>query len=117
MGAIHKDSLERAARYLIQVLNEHGGRVHFNYFYDATEVPFLKLRRGIGATEEEGYWDCAELVLEVAAAELERQGYLVRIDLDEELADGLPAYVIELTEPGRQKFASGQWPWFRHVEV
>lgn len=117
MGAIHKDSLEHAARYLVQVLNEHGGRVHLNCFYDGTEETFLRLRRGIGATEEEGYWGRAELVLAVAAGELVRRGYLVCIELGEELADGLRAFAIELTDLGRQKLASGRLPRFRTVEV
>lgn len=117
MGVVRKDSLEQAARYLIHVLNEHGGRVHFSYFYDGTKGTLMKLRRGIGATKNRGYWHCAELVLEVAAGVLERHGYLVRIDLDEELADGTRAFALELTDLGRQKLAAGRWPRFRDVEV
>ena len=43
MAMIYAGNLEKAARYLVRVLNENGGRVHCAHFYDGSEETALAL--------------------------------------------------------------------------
>lgn len=101
----------------MHTLHANGGRVTSGHFYDGTEAGLLRLRHGVGMNEDDPYWDCAELVLEVAAGEMASQGYLARRKLDEKLSDGYRDYAIKFTKAGRRMLASGQQPAFRNVEL
>ncbi len=116
MGMMYAHSLEKVARYLVQVLEEKGGKVHYSEFYDGTEETALRLYAGMGVDEREGDWIGAEGVMDEAAAEMKAQGYVRLIwHRGEELADGEPAYSIELTDRGRRKLAAGKFPKFRDL--
>lgn len=109
---------EKAARYLVKVLEEQGGRVHYSHFYDGTDATALRLYEGMGIDRDEGEWICAEHVMDQAAAAMAAQGFVEIAWLDgEELADGEPAYEITLTDEGRKKLAAGQWPRFRDLDL
>lgn len=118
MGMMYADNQEKAARYLVKVLEEKGGKVHYSEFYDATEETALRLYAGMGIDEREGKWICAEGVMDVAAAEMETQGFVTLIWHEgETLADGEPAYSIELTVEGRKKLSVGKFPKFRNLDM
>lgn len=118
MGMIYAGNLEKAARYLVQVLNENDGRVHYAHFYDGSEETALALYTGLGVGEGEGEWMGAEGVMDEAAAAMEAQGFVKRVWLDgEKLADGEPAYEIHLTDGGRMRLAAGEWPTFRNLDL
>lgn len=110
MGMMSAHSQEKAARYLVKVLEAKGGKVHYSEFYDGTEKTEEHLCAGTGIT------DGAEHVIDDVAAEMEAQGFVRLVwHKDEELADGEPAYSIELTDKGRKKLASGKFPRFRDL--
>jgi hypothetical protein len=110
MGMMYAYNQEKAARYLVKVLEAKGGKVHYSEFYDATEETALRLYAGMGIDEDEGEWICAESVMDVATAQMEAQGFVSRIWHEgEELADGEPAYSIELTGRGGRSYRSGSF--------
>lgn len=118
MGMMYAYNQEKAARYLVKVLEAKGGKVHYSEFYDATEETALRLYAGMGIDEDEGEWICAESVMDVAAAQMEAQGFVSRIWHEgEELDDGEPAYSIELTGEGRKKLSVGKFPKFRNLDL
>jgi hypothetical protein len=118
MGMMYAYNQEKAARYLVKVLEERGGKVHYSEFYDRTEASARRLYAGLGIDADEGEWICAEGVMDVAAAEMEAQGFVTRIWHEgEELADGEPAYSIELTAKGRKKLSVGKFPKFRDLDL
>ncbi len=116
MGMMSASSQEKAARYLVKALDEKGGKVHYSEFYDGTEETALRLYAGMGIDEDEGDWIGAEGVMDEAAAEMEAQGYVRLIwHQGEELADGEPAYSIELTGKGCMMLKAGRFPKFRDL--
>lgn len=118
MGMMYADSQEKAARYLVRMLEEKGGKVHYSEFYDGTEETALRLYAGMGIDENEGEWIGAEGVMDEAAAAMEAQGF-VKLDWHdgEELADGEPAYSIELTDKGRKDLSVGIFPKFQDLDL
>jgi hypothetical protein len=116
MGMMTADSQEMAARYLVKVLAEKGGKVHYSEFYDGSEETACRLYAGMGIDEDEGEWIGAAGVMDVAAAEMEAQGYVTLISHEgEKLADGEPAYSIELTAKGCMKLRASRFPKFRDL--
>jgi hypothetical protein len=110
MGMMSADSQEKAARYLVKVLEEKGGKVHYSEFYDGTEETGERLCAGTGII------DGAEHVMDDVAAEMEAQGFVRLIwHQGEELADGEPAYSIELTGKGCLMLKAGRLPKFRDL--
>lgn len=118
MGMMYAGNLEKASRYLVHVLTEKGGRVHYAHFYDGSEETALALYTGLGVDAEEGEWMGAEGVMDQAAGEMEAQGFVKLVWLPgEKLADDEPAYEIHLTDEGRRRLAAGEWPTFRDLDL
>ena len=110
MGMMSAGSQEKAARYLVKVLEEKGGKVHYSEFYDGTDETGERLYAGTGII------DGAEHVMDDVAAEMEAQGFVRLIwHQGEELADGEPAYSIELTGKGCMMLKAGRFPKFRDL--
>ena len=110
MGMMYAYNQEKAARYLVKVLEAKGGKVHYSEFYDGTEETGERLCAGTGII------DGAEHVMDDVAAEMEAQGYVRLIwHQGEELADGEPAYSIELTGKGCMMLKAGRFPKFRDL--
>jgi hypothetical protein len=63
LGVMYADNQEKAARYLVKVLEAKGGKVHYSEFYDATDETALRLYAGMGIDEAEGEWIGAEGVM------------------------------------------------------
>ncbi len=118
MGMMYAHHQEKAARYLVKVLEEQGGRVHYGYFYDGTEATALRLYEGMGIDRDQGEWIGAEGVMDEAAVAMKAQGFVEIAWLNgEKLADGEPAYEIVLTDEGRKMLAAGNWPRFRDLDL
>lgn len=119
MGMSYASEQEKAARHLVKILQEKGGRVHYSHFYDGTDETCRRLHEGMGIDiEEEGELDGAEAYMDEAAAAMADQGFVEIVWLDgEKLADGEPAYEIVLTDAGRKKLAAGKWPKLRDLDL
>lgn len=116
MGMMYANNQERAARHLLRVLEELGGRVHYGHFYDGIDATAHRLYAGMGLDDKDGEWIGAEGVMDQTAAAMEEQGFVRLVWLQgETLADGEPAYAIELTEEGRRKLDAGERPTFRDL--
>ncbi len=114
MGMMYAHHIVMAADYLLRAL-EVEGRVPYSRFYDGTEATQRHLAEALGMSLADAEWYGAEGIMDEAAFGLAEQGY-VRISwLDEELADGEPAYEIELLEAGRGMLAAGKRPVFRDL--
>jgi hypothetical protein len=116
MGMMYAHNIERAATYLLGILALEG-KVHYSRFYDGTDETKRRLAEGMGMTFDDAEWCGAEGVMDEAAAALEQQGYVKRNWLDEKLADGEPAYQIELLDRGREMLAAGTRPRFRDLDL
>lgn len=118
MGMMCGNDQAKAARYLVKVLEAKGGKVHYSEFYDATDETALRLYAGMGIDKRKGEWIGAAGVMDVAAGVMEAQGFVRLIWHEgEKLADGEPAYSIELTEGGRKKLSAGKFPRFRNLDL
>lgn len=116
MGMMSAACQEKAARYLVNVLEEKGGKVHYSEFYDGTVETTRRLNAGMGIDEGEGELAAAASAMDLAAAAMEAQGFVKLISHQgEKLVDGEPAYSIELTDKGRKKLAAGKFPKFRNL--
>jgi hypothetical protein len=91
MGYVYAHNIEKAVRFLLPIL-ESEKSVNYSRFYDGTAECHDKL----SATLEVDDYDCAELLMDLAAYQLEERGIVRRIHLDAELADGEKDYRIEL---------------------
>jgi hypothetical protein len=119
MGWVYAGEIKKAADYLLGDVLVNVIKVRYSWFYDGTNERSEKLVIDMGYPEEgcEGVPDCPELLLDLAASELERQGFVKLTILDEKLADDEPDYLIELTEEGIEKMVEGIEPVFRHLEM
>jgi hypothetical protein len=118
MGMMYAHNQEKAAAFLLKVLEEKGGRVDYSYFYDGSEETAQRLYAGMELEDGDGEWIGAEGVMDEAAAEMESQGFVRIVWLEgQKLADDEPAYAIELTEEGRKKIAAGKKPKFRNLDL
>ena len=118
MGYVSVHNVKKAGDYLLRVLLD-SGEVRYSRFYDGTDETQAAVLKGMGFPEEgEDYEpESPELLLDLAAYELERQGFVRITMLDTKLADGEPDYLIELTEQGREKLAQGKEPLFRDFDL
>jgi hypothetical protein len=91
MGHVYAHNIEKAVRFLLPILQSEKC-VNYSRFYDGTGECHDKL----SATLEVDDYDCAELLMDLAAYQLEELGIVRRIDLEAKLADGENDYRIEL---------------------
>jgi hypothetical protein len=113
---MYAGSIAKAASYLLGLLAAEG-RVPYARFCDGTEASRRRLAEGMGLSPEKAEWYGAELVMNVAAAALEAQGYVRITWPDEKLADEEPAYETELLPEGRAKVAAGERPRFYDLDL
>src|SRR5262245_20627710 len=116
MPWMYASDQEKAAHFLVKVLEEQGGRVHFGYFYDGTEATALRVYEEMGLDNYQDEWMVATGMVADVAVEMQAQGFVAIIWTDgEKLADGEPAYEIKLTDEGRRRLAAGEWPKFKDL--
>lgn len=116
MGMMYAHNIEAAANYLLRILTDER-KVHYSRFYDGSEETACKLVEGMGMSRKDAEWCCPEAIMDEAAATLDAQGYVAINWLSEVLADGEPAYEIELLENGKEMLAKGMRPVFRHLDL
>ena len=116
MGTIPGTLITSAAEYLLDILLVEES-VLYSRFYDGTDETREKLIKGIGITPEDADWYGVEGVMDLVAGLLEREGCVRLVPLAEELADGEPAYRIDLLEDGRKALKDGKLPRFGDVTL
>ena len=104
--SIPKKMIEKAAVYLLKVLMEKKD-ISYDYFYDGTVERHSKLNKEIGLTDKEAEWYVAEMLIDIAAIQLEVKGVVKIKELESELSDGEKNYRIILTGKGRTKIEKG----------
>ena len=117
MGMAYAHNIKAAGDYLIIHLLLAGRSVPYSSFYDGTDETAAALAAGLGMSPEEADWECGPLYMDLAVGALEHQGYISTTQLDEQLADGEPAYTIDLLAAGRDMLVARKWPVFRDVEL
>lgn len=106
-----RTSAQRAGDHLLSLLRTEG-RIQYSRFYDGSAATARRLR---------DICDCksdvvsAELLMDMAAAQLEEQRYARLVTLPGKLADDENDYAIELTEEGKALLEAGRRPRFRDV--
>src|SRR5262245_31575137 len=98
MGYFHADDIEKAGRYLLSVLRVEG-TVHYSRFFNGTDDTEQAIVDGMGFDEDECP-DCPVFLIDLAAYQLENEGFVKLAMLDDELCDGEQDYQIELTTKG-----------------
>ena len=93
MGYVAASSIEKAIRYLLPILQTETW-VKYSRFYDGTDKCHDMLSASLGVDD----FDCAELLMDLAAYQLEELGIVRRVDLEEKLSDGENDYRIELVD-------------------
>jgi hypothetical protein len=118
MGWVYAKDIKKAADYLLKILCDEI-EVRYSRFYDGTDQTAEKLVADMGYPEEGDDFipESAELLIDLAAGELQRQGFVQLKILGEELADDEPDYLIELTIAGFDKIADGVEPVFRDMDM
>jgi hypothetical protein len=91
MGWVYAGNIEKAVRHLLPIL-ETEKCVRYSRFYDGTDECHEGLNASLGVDD----YDCAELLMDLAAYQLEELGIVRRVDLEEKLSDGETDYRIEL---------------------
>ena len=84
MGYVHASSIELAIRYLLPILQAEKA-VNYSRFYDGTDECCAQLRASLGVDPDH---DHAELLMDLAVAQLQDNGVVRRVDLDDKLSDG-----------------------------
>ncbi len=115
MGYSHAENIRTAGAYLLRLLSEET-TIEYTRFYDGTDDTRLALYASLGLTEEDGEYYCAEHLIDLAAAQLEAQGFIHTETLSSKLADGEPNYSIRLAADARGRFASGEEPKYWDAE-
>ena len=116
MGTMPGKLIKTAAKYLLEILFVEES-VLYSRVYDGTDETRDKLIEGMGITVEDADWYGVEGAMDLAAGLLEREGYVRIVPLEEELADGEPAYRIDLLEDGRKAAKVGRLPAFDDIEL
>jgi hypothetical protein len=119
MGWVYANRIKRAADFLLSDVLPGCIEVRYSRFYDGTDEVHEKLIADMGYPKdgEDDVPECPEILIDLAASELARQGFVKLTLLDEELADGEPNYLIGLTEPGIAKMMNGEEPVFRDMDL
>lgn len=107
MGHAYGSQIARAAGYLLEVLTERGA-VEYSEFYDGTDATADRLAVGLRMSVEDAEYYCAELQIDLAAAQLEERGVVKIEPLDSKLADGEPNYRVSWKDD--KTLASVSWP-------
>ncbi len=92
MGYVHASSIAKAVQHLLAIL-ETEKSVRYSRFYDGTDECHENLRAALEDDDELG---SPELLMDLAAAQLEELGIVRRVDLEDKLADEENDYRIEL---------------------
>jgi hypothetical protein len=116
MSWVYASDIKKASDYLLEILFSVI-EVRYSEIYDGTDETVEQLLSGMGFPEDDYTPESPELLRDLAAAELERQGFVKLTELDDLLADGERNYLIELTEEGCDKFSNGEEPDFRDLEM
>jgi hypothetical protein len=124
MGMAYKHVIERAGVYLLRVLAAENP-IPYARFYDGTDATERALLVGMGyggdvAGDDEDADDRPDspaAYMDWAVGQLAAAGIVATRDTGGELADGEPAYEIELTEQGRRFIATGGRFAFRDMEL
>lgn len=106
-----RTSAQRAGDHLLGLLKSEG-RVCYSRFYDGSDEAARRLREVCGCTSD---IVSAELLMDIAAGQLEEQGVARLVTLHNRLADGENDYAIELTDEGKALLESGRQVRFRDV--
>jgi hypothetical protein len=119
MGWVYAEEIKKAANYLLCDILPDCIQVRYSRFYDGTEKTSKELVADMGYPELGSKYvpSCPELFIDLAAGELERQGFVKLTYLKERLADGEPDYLIELTLEGIEKMIEGIEPVFRSLNL
>src|SRR5262249_2493869 len=114
MGFSYAHNIEKAGGYLLALLQVENS-VRYSRVYDGTDATEEALLRGMGFgpaidgdTEDDYVPDNAATLMDLAVAELKQGGIVKTTVLDDQLADGEPDYLIELTDKGRAFLESGE---------
>ena len=114
MGYLDRTTIERAARYLLSLF-EHTPQIRYSeHFYDGTEETGEALRDALGL--EDG-WYSPELLVDVAASQLQAMGVVETKPLDERMADGEPDCEIRITDKGKAYTTGCKLPRFHDVHL
>lgn len=101
MGYFNKDQIEKAGLYLLGILDKKH-QVNYDFFYDGTDEKHYHLCEAIGINDNEtDDTDIVEILLDIAAAELNKFGIVSITQLEGKLFDEEPNYQIKLTDQGR----------------
>lgn len=115
MGWAYKHHTAAAGDYLLRLLIVET-TIHYSRFYDATDATEAALLSGMGHGPEgdaDAAPDCPAAYVDNAVGQLEEAGLVVTRRTGGKLADGEPAYEIELTPAGREFAASGEkFPYY-----
>lgn len=112
MGSVYHEDIERAGKYLLSLLRQYG-QVQYLELYDGSDEAHQRLLQNIGADEREH----PELLMDLAAYQLEEMGIVERVELDERLVDGEPDYLVMLTDDGRMLLEDGFVPTYENMEL
>lgn len=113
MGYSNANEIQKAARYLLELLKVEGS-VRYSRFYDGEDEAQETLLRGMGygaaldgTAEDDHVPECPEHLMDLAVAQLERQLVVKTTGLEDLLADDNNDFLIELTEEGRSHLELG----------
>lgn len=106
MGHFYKDQIEQAGMYLLEILSKEQ-QISFDFFYDGSDKKHKLLCEVFGIAENNDD-SIVEILLDIAAAELEEFGIVSLKQLGSKLFDGEPNYQIKLTAKGRKVIDSKQ---------
>lgn len=109
MGAVYAHNIENAAKRILAILAERDF-VDYSEFYDGSDERSLALRVEIGL-EPDDEWNCPELLVDVAVAQLSKQGVVTTTKLRSKLADDEPDYRIAWTERAPELVKQGLRFW------
>lgn len=115
MGYLYASAIERGAKHVLGLLQRER-KLTYRRFYDGTNETAQQLEQAVVPEEARG-WDSAELIIDVAVAQLEAQGLVETQTLDDDLADGEKNYSIAITAKGEKVLAGCLRMTFRDVDL
>jgi hypothetical protein len=102
MGYVNASSIRKAGEHLLALLKDSPTIRYSVHFYDGSEETETRIRDALDIDELES----PEGLIDVAAWQLEKMGYVTTTILDSEMSDGEKDYEISITESGRQVIRS-----------